>query len=52
MAARFTGRQHAHEKTIGTLAVYDDHLLLERFGMGEDDDGRRLGGASSQSGAR
>jgi hypothetical protein len=43
MATRFAGRQHAHEKTVGALAVHDDHLLLERFGMGEDDDGRCLG---------
>ena len=51
MAARFTGRQHAHEKPVGTFAVDDDHLLLKRFGMREDDDGRRLGGARGKSGA-
>ena len=51
MTARFTGRQHAHEKPVGTFAVEDDHLLLERFRMSEDDDGRRLRGARSKSGA-
>ena len=44
MAARFAGRQHAHEEAIGTFAVNDDHLLLERFGMREDDDSRRFRG--------
>jgi hypothetical protein len=43
MAACLTGRKHAHEKTVGTLAIHDDHLPLKRFGMSEDDDGRRLG---------
>ena len=44
MAARFAGRQHAHEDAIGTFPVNDDHLLRERFGMREDDDSRRLSG--------
>ena len=51
MAARFTGRQHAHEDSVGTFAVDYNHPLLERFGVREDDDGRRLGWARGQSGA-
>ena len=44
VAARFAGRKHAHEDPVGTFAVDDDDLALERFGIGEDDDRRRRRG--------
>jgi len=47
VTASFAGRQHAHEEAVGTFSVEADHLLLKCFGMREDDDRRRFGGARS-----
>jgi hypothetical protein len=42
VAACFTWRKHAHEDSVGPVSIDDDHPLLQRLGIRENDNGRSM----------